>query len=166
MSDPAEVMSDPAEVASSPAEAIHLCCSPGCSKPAVLACPSCLKLGLPPSRFCGQECFKESWSEHKAMHKDIKKARIGVKSDPTTMPTEFRGFAFTGELRPCQLSATRIVPEGIMRPDYADHPTGLPLSENEDKRRGSPMKVSRINSKLNSNMNCKMNNNIKGKMIT
>ena len=28
-----------------------------------------------------------------------------------------------------------------MRPDYADHPMGLPLSENEDKRKGSPMRI-------------------------
>jgi methionyl aminopeptidase len=123
------------------AEIQHVCSSPGCNKPAVLACPSCLKLGLPPSRFCGQECFKENWSEHKAMHKDVKKARISVKTDPSTVPSEFRGFAFTGNLRPAQLSETRIVPEGIMRPDYADHPMGLPLSENEDKRKGSPMTV-------------------------
>ena len=122
-------------------EVLHKCSSPGCQKPAVLACPSCLKLGLPPSRFCGQECFKANWNEHKAMHKDVKKARIDIKTDPTAVPSEFRGFAFTGNLRPAQLSATRIVPDGIMRPDYADHAIGLPLSENEDKRKGSPMKV-------------------------
>lgn len=75
------------------------------------------------------------------MHKDVKKARISVKTDPSSVPSEFRGFAFTGNLRPAQLSETRIVPEGIMRPDYADHPMGLPLSENEDKRKGSPMTV-------------------------
>lgn len=122
-------------------ETKHVCSSHGCNKPAVLACPSCLKLGLPPSRFCGQECFKSSWSEHKSMHKDVKKARDNVKSDPSAMPSHFRGFAFTGDLRPCQLSEKRVVPDGIMRPDYADHPMGLPLSENEDKRKGSPMKV-------------------------
>ena len=122
-------------------EIIHICSSPGCDKPAVLACPSCVKLGLPPSRFCGQDCFKANWNDHKAMHKEVKKARITVKTDPSSVPSEFRGFAFTGNLRPAQLSATRIVPDGIMRPDYADHPIGLPLSENEDKRRGSPMKV-------------------------
>ena len=75
------------------------------------------------------------------MHKDVKKARDNVKSDPSAMPSHFRGFAFTGDLRPCQLSEKRVVPDGIMRPDYADHPMGLPLSENEDKRKGSPMKV-------------------------
>ena len=122
-------------------ETQYLCSSHGCIRPAVLACPSCLKLGLPPSRFCGQECFKSSWNEHKAMHKDVKKARVSAKTDISAMPSNFRGFAFTGDLRPCQLSGRRTVPDGILRPDYADHPMGLPLSENEDKRKGSPMKV-------------------------
>ena len=139
MTDVSVVCTDP--VPEDRPETLHLCSSVGCNKPAVLACPSCLKLGLPPSRFCGQECFTASWSVHKAMHKDVKKARIDIKTDPTAVPSEFRGFAFTGNLRPAQLSATRIVPEGIMRPDYADHAIGLPLSENEDKRKGSPMKV-------------------------
>lgn len=112
----------------------NMCSTPGCNKKAELACPSCLKLSLPPSRFCGQECFKASWNDHKAVHK------IAKKKDPSTMPREFGGFHFTGNLRPFQLSAKREVPEGIMRPDYADHPEGLPLSELLDKQKGEPMK--------------------------
>jgi methionyl aminopeptidase len=115
---------------------VHICSSPSCNKPAVLACPSCLRLGLPPSRYCDQECFKANWSTHKAVHIDVKKARLNPSEQ-----SMFRGFKFTGNLRPFQKSAKRTVPEGIMRPDYADHPVGFPASEDEDKRKGSPMKV-------------------------
>ncbi|CAN0537229.1 unnamed protein product, partial [Scytosiphon promiscuus] len=37
---------------------------------------------------------------------------------------EFNGYTFSGELRPAALSATRMVPRHIKRPDYADHPEG------------------------------------------
>ena len=50
---------------------VHICQTKGCGKPAALACPTCLKLGLPPCRFCGQDCFKANWEEHKAVHKVI-----------------------------------------------------------------------------------------------
>eukprot|EP01034_Spumella_vulgaris_P022280 gene22280-28396_t len=52
-----------------------------------MACPTCLKLGIPPS-----------------------------------------------PLRPCQKTAKRTVPDHIARPDYADHPSGFPLGEQEDKK--------------------------------
>ena len=121
-----------AEGAGEEAPVQHMCCTPGCGKPANMACPTCLKLGLPPTRFCDQECFKNSWNDHKKLHK---------KDDPSKMPRVFGGYTFTGPLRPFQQSPTRTVPAGIMRPDYADHPQGLPLSEQEDKRTGSQMKV-------------------------
>ena len=98
-----------------------------------MACPTCLKLGLPPARFCDQECFKGNWAVHKLVHKK--------KEDLAKLPAEFRGYVFTGPLRPFQQSPKRTVPPGIMRPDYADHPAGWPLSEQEDKRTGSQMKV-------------------------
>ena len=112
---------------------VHLCCTPGCGKPASMACPTCLKLGLPPSRFCGQECFKNNWNEHKLIHPK--------KEDPSKLPPIFRGYTFTGPLRPFQQSPRRIVPPEIPRPDYAEHPTGFPFSESEDKRTGSVMKI-------------------------
>jgi len=115
------------------ASTTHICATPGCTKEAKMACPTCLKLGLPPTRFCDQECFKGSWAVHKLMHKK--------KEDLAKLPPEFRGFMFTGPLRPYQQSPKRTVPPGIMRPDYADHPNGWPLSEQEDKRTGSQMKV-------------------------
>lgn len=105
-------------------EDINICATEGCCKPAELACPTCIKLGLPPTRFCSQDCFKTSWNFHKILHSEVKKLRGDTKylDDPTSMPTIFNGFPFTGKLRPCQKSPKRIVPDAIARPDYADHP--------------------------------------------
>lgn len=39
----------------------------------------------------------------------------------------------SGKLRPAEQSATRVVPDHIPRPDYADHPEGFPISEQKLK---------------------------------
>lgn len=117
----------------------HICTTPGCGKEAKMGCPTCLKLGIPPSRFCSQECFKGYWEIHKDLHKQVKKAREA--SDPSRMPSEFHGFTFTGSLRPYQKTPKRTVPDHILKPDYAIHPMGFPLSEQEDKRSNSSIKV-------------------------
>lgn len=128
-----------------------VCLSPGCGKDAKLACPTCVKQGLPPSLFCDQDCFKKSWDEHKKLHKpaEKKKAAVGAIDPLSKLPEEF-GFnaytgmpymGFTGKLRPWQRSSVRTVPDHIPRPDYADHPKGLPLSEIEDKRTNTTIKV-------------------------
>lgn len=46
------------------------CASPGCDKVVSqrLACPKCLQLGMPPTYFCSQECFKDNYSSHKQIH--------------------------------------------------------------------------------------------------
>jgi methionyl aminopeptidase len=117
----------------------HLCTTPGCGKPAKMGCPTCLKLGIPPSRFCGQECFKGYWDTHKLLHKTVKRAR--EIADPSKMPNEFTGFNFTGSLRPYQKTPKRAVPDHILKPDYAIHPQGFPVSEQEDRRSNSTIKV-------------------------
>lgn len=38
-------------------------------------------------------------------------------------------YQFTGKLHPAPRELIRKVPDSIARPDYALHPTGLPLSE-------------------------------------
>ena len=38
-------------------------------------------------------------------------------------------YPFTGKLRPAPRDPRREVPASIGRPDYADHPEGIPLSE-------------------------------------
>lgn len=49
------------------------------------------------------------------------------KKDTSYNPWPF--YNFTGKLRPAPQSEKRTVPPRIGRPDYADHPTGHPLSE-------------------------------------
>lgn len=120
-------------------EVDFVCSTPGCGKPAKMACPTCLKLNIPISRFCDQTCFKSYWDQHKILHKEVKKARNVV--DPSTIPVEFKHFKFTGKLRPWQKSPRRLVPDSIQKPDYADHPMGFPLSEQEDKKTNSSIRV-------------------------
>ena len=47
-----------------------ICSSPGCGKPVSsnLACPKCMQLGLNPTYFCGQDCFKANYASHKQVH--------------------------------------------------------------------------------------------------
>jgi methionyl aminopeptidase len=124
------------EVSTAPA---HICATPGCGKPAAMACPTCLKLGIPPSRFCSQSCFKDNWDQHKLLHKALQKAR--TEKDPATLPYEFKGFQFTGTLRPYQKTPRRTVPAHIARPDYAEHSQGFPASEDLDKRTNTTIRV-------------------------
>ena len=72
----------------------HICSRPGCGNTANMACPTCIKLALPPSRFCGQECFRSNWDVHKTLHIPI--------VDPSTLPPEFSFYNFSGSLRPYQ----------------------------------------------------------------
>lgn len=91
----ADVAQSPASDAeAAAAEIVNMCTTPGCGKPASMSCPNCLKLGILTSYFCDQDCFKAYWSQHKSLHKLVKKARD--EKDPTFMPTEFKGFTFTG----------------------------------------------------------------------
>lgn len=46
----------------------HKCETPDCGKKATLQCPTCLKIGIQGSFFCGQECFKGYWKSHKIIH--------------------------------------------------------------------------------------------------
>ncbi|KAG5192994.1 peptidase M24, structural domain-containing protein [Tribonema minus] len=106
----------------------ELCETPGCGKPASMGCPTCIKLGLPRSLYCSQECFKSHWPQHKALHKLVRSAQ-----EPSGILPAFSGYSYTGSLRPAPLSAPRVVPSHIPRPDYADHPLGHSASEQGDK---------------------------------
>lgn len=104
-----------------------------------LLCPTCLKLGLPPSIFCSQECFKSNWTWHKAIHKAIQELlnkkhggiirgyeslKAGVKVDDRTtwkLDTDLRrfdGFKFTGDLRPWPQTFMKCVQSNVAKPDY------------------------------------------------
>jgi hypothetical protein len=46
------------------------CASPGCTSVVSqrLACPKCIQLGMLPTYFCSQDCFKQNYSNHKSLH--------------------------------------------------------------------------------------------------
>ncbi|KAI8328958.1 MetAP 1 [Chlamydoabsidia padenii] len=107
----------------------QVCLSPQCGKPAKLNCPTCLKLKIEDSFFCSQECFKNNWATHKAVHK------AKLESQPHD---PFPKYSYTGDLRAVYpLSPTRQVPESIARPDYSV--SSIP--ESEERARGAAIKV-------------------------
>ena len=120
----------------------YVCATPGCGKEAKLACPTCIKLGTQPTRFCDQECFKKSWNDHKAVHAAIREAReAAIAADPSAMPREFKNYRFSGSLRPWKVTAKSVIPEGIAKPDYADDDQGKSPSEERDKRNREVIRV-------------------------
>ena len=147
------------------------CASPGCTrvveKP--LACPTCIKMGLPPTYFCGQECFKANWKQHKGIHKLAQQILAaqngggegdgssgghrrtppdGVTCSPDAaqdvklaLPEWAKSYSFSGPLRPTMLSPRRIIPPTIRRPDYADHIAGVSNSEQRDRASNNSIRV-------------------------
>lgn len=99
---------------------MRYCDNPECRKPATLQCPTCIKIGIDPSYFCSQECFKGFWNFHKLLHKK----KEAPKDD---------GYKYSGPLRPYAYSfhGHRKVPDHIKRPDYAK--SGQPNMANQQK---------------------------------
>lgn len=117
---------------------METCQTEGCGEPAKLQCPTCLKLGIKGSYFCNQVCFKGSWNTHKAIHKTAKSENdSNANSEKPYNP--WPHYHFSGKLRPGRISTKRTVPAHIKRPDYADHPEGIPVSEQAMK--GAEIKV-------------------------
>lgn len=108
-----------------------------CGKPSTMQCPKCREIGLTPSHFCSQTCFKESWKTHKDKHTSEKPAC----TIPTMTDIERSMFNFTGPLRPGLMSPKRFVPLNIPRPDYADHPEGRSLVEENDRNANKTRKI-------------------------
>ncbi|KAF9069665.1 peptidase M24, structural domain-containing protein [Rhodocollybia butyracea] len=109
-----------------------LCQSSSCingNPPSRMECPTCNKVGIRGSFFCGQECFKAGWKTHKLVHDFVKNPTSLVnvgKSVDSYNP--FPDYNFTGTVRPVYpLSPKRSIPEHIPRPEYAI--TGEPVSE-------------------------------------
>jgi len=96
--------------------------------PSKLECPTCAKLGIAGSFFCGQECFKAGWKTHKLIHSlATGVGTLSIESDDGSY-NPFPNFPFSGPLRPAYpLSAKRHVPDHIARPEYAED--GVPRSE-------------------------------------
>ncbi|XP_003745590.1 methionine aminopeptidase 1 [Galendromus occidentalis] len=109
------------------------CQTEGCENAAKLQCPTCLKQGIEGSFFCNQQCFKSSWSVHKSVHKATPKSNGDAKYNP------WPHYNFSGRLRPGRVGPMRDVPAHILRPDYADHPEGIAVSEQAMK--GAEIKV-------------------------
>ncbi|KAJ7452456.1 peptidase M24, structural domain-containing protein [Mycena galericulata] len=101
---------------------------PNDNPPSRLECPTCNKLGIRGSFFCGQECFKSglltgSQKTHKIIHN---LAKQDASPDGTYNP--FPSYNFTGPIRPAYpLSSKRKIPDHIQLPDYAKD--GIPKSE-------------------------------------
>ncbi|KAE9387492.1 methionine aminopeptidase [Gymnopus androsaceus JB14] len=96
-----------------------------------MECPTCSKLGIRGSFFCGQECFKagcEFTKTHKLVHEFAKNPVSSLNVGKTDSYNPFPNYSFSGTLRPLYpLSPKRAVPDHIPRPDYAT--TGIPISE-------------------------------------
>ncbi|KAJ7046751.1 peptidase M24, structural domain-containing protein [Mycena alexandri] len=92
---------------------------PNSNPPSRLECPTCNKLGIQGSFFCGQECFKAGCDL-------VKQDSSAVNPDGTYNP--FPNYNFTGSMRPLYpLSPKRKVPDHIQLPDYVTD--GIPKSE-------------------------------------
>eukprot|EP01070_Trichotokara_eunicae_P002739 Trichotokara_eunicae@DN2873_c0_g1_i2.p1 len=135
----------------------------GCGKEteSKLSCPTCVKLKLPKAIFCGQECFKTNWSEHKLFHAAKKvlgtdfesggfsghrSIEMGFKeNDISTWAFDkdlrnFLEFDFTGSLRPWPRSKQRSPPD-VPLPDYSTHPMGFSKIEQKKKKKKKKKKV-------------------------
>ena len=93
--------------------------------------------------FCSQECFKNNWSNHKALHKAMrgskkKQATPAAPADVLAVPPAFRNFEFTGELRPAYVTPQRRCPSQIIGPDYSRHVQGESASERAASRQAPP----------------------------
>ena len=140
------------------------CASPGCDKDTSvkkLACPKCLQLGMPPTYFCSQDCFKANYASHKQIHtlaKQILASNSGGHrktppnngvSCPIDAPEDLKlalpdwatDYRFSGTLRPAHYSPRRVVPPHIRKPDYADHPDGVSQSEQLDRSTNTSIRV-------------------------
>jgi methionyl aminopeptidase len=113
-------------------DAVRYCAANGCRNEAnVLQCPTCVQKNLPPTYYCSQTCFKGNWGVHKYFHSSVVDAE---DFEWMSWRPEFRGFQFTGTMRPDKLTRRRFVPDTIVKPDYADDPDGTPFSESDRER--------------------------------
>ncbi|KAK0503229.1 peptidase M24, structural domain-containing protein [Armillaria luteobubalina] len=108
-----------------------LCQSTTCpngNPPSKLECPTCNKLGIRGSYFCGQECFKAGWKTHKIIHTLATAKDVAGDAIEDGSYNPFPNYEYTGSMRPMYpLSAKRKVPDHIPRPEYADD--GRPMAE-------------------------------------
>jgi len=109
-----------------------------CGKPASFRCPKCTSLGLPPSYFCGQDCFKKSWATHKVKHQTVAKLVEMMRAAQDAGPVgcqddRFAGYLYTGKLRKYPITPRLEVPDDIPKPDYGTDRNGIPASESKSR---------------------------------
>jgi methionyl aminopeptidase len=120
-----------------------------------------MQLGMPPTYFCSQDCFKTNYSHHKQVHALAKQiiaaqGKQHNKTPPTdgvscppdaaqdvklSLPDWANYYDFTGPLRPALLSPRRPVPPRIRKPDYADHVAGVSECEQRDRTSHNNIRV-------------------------
>jgi methionyl aminopeptidase len=112
--------------------------------------------------FCGQQCFKENYAQHKKIHTLFQQMADpggggGHRKTPpdgivcpldsprevkTSLPTWAKSYNFTGDLRPALLSPRRLVTNPrVLPPDYATHPGGVSDSEQRDRASNNNIRV-------------------------
>lgn len=101
-----------------------------------MQCPTCKKLNLPPSFFCGQPCFMKHWGDHKLKHTQTKDLPATI---PTMTEADRNSFQFKGKLRPGKITPSRIVPAHIARPDYATRNDGVSMEEERERGNCKPV---------------------------
>lgn len=101
-----------------------------CQKPATLQCPKCLELHLERdlAAYCSQDCFKESWAEHKKLHKPSINGWHYCTRRGQGRSLNMPEFKWTGSLRPARIGPMREIPDHIPTPDYFTN-NGIPTSE-------------------------------------
>ncbi|KAJ6620275.1 peptidase M24, structural domain-containing protein [Mycena sp. CBHHK59/15] len=100
---------------------------PNANPPSRLECPTCKKIGIRGSFFCGQDCFKAGCESknHKVLHNLAKLDPNAAGKDGTYNP--FPNYNFTGPMRPVYpLSPKRKIPDHIQLPDHVID--GIPKS--------------------------------------
>ncbi len=147
----------------------QLCQTVNCSNLAKLRCPTCMKLNIgAPSHFCSQvgdacvfelyrfrhvskaigmntrKCTRQrSWSIQSMQSVSLMQTIIhGHRTHLQALYVPIRRYMLDSWVPVWQLfqSPYRSVPESIARPDYALHPEGVSLSE-QDAKRSSQIKV-------------------------
>ncbi|KAK7693581.1 hypothetical protein QCA50_003150 [Cerrena zonata] len=123
--------------------------------PSKLECPTCNKLGIKGSFFCGQECFKADFVHDLARPRQPLLEDPNIHKDGTFNP--FGNFKFTGSLRPrYPLSPKREVPDHVSKPDYAED--GRPTAES--RRAGQPTKILNEEEQLKMREVCKLSREV------
>ena len=95
---------------------VRVCSVCGEAKPGLLECPVCTELGLPRTLYCGEECQRADWKEHKVAHKRARQEK-----------------AAKDQGRPASLAAAEVGPAVVQEPaEQADGTDGSDGTDGTD----------------------------------